>query len=431
MVQHSASEWEGRGVADTDGAAGRLHVETRLATLGRGAHEPGQPLNVPIVPASNFRAASHGQAGREYSRDDGTPGWDALEELVGDLEGGAAVCFSSGMAAIAAVLELLPVGARVVVPRDSYTGLRALLADGAAAGGRWRLRTVDMTDADELTAAVADADLVWLETPSNPLLEVVDIAAVAAAARAAGALVAVDNTFATPLLQNPLALGADVVVHSATKSIGGHSDLLLGVVVCGRAEDRARVARRREVAGATPGALEAYLALRGARTLAVRLRQAQESARELAGRLAAHPAVGRVRYPGLPGDPHHDLAARQMRGSGTVLSFEVADAGAADAICAHVRVIASATSLGGVESTIERRAELPGQEHVPAALLRLSVGVEHVEDLWADLTAALDAAAPDAAATDTAATDTAATDTDTAATVQSTVRSDVPVRSQP
>ena len=360
---------------DDDMAAVGLRVETRLAVLGR-PHEPGQPLNVPIVPASNFRAAPSGTAGREYSRDDGTPGWEALEELIGDLEGGPAVCFSSGMAAIAAVLELLPVGARVVAPRDSYTGLRALLEDGAAAGGRWAVRTVDMTDADELAAAVHEADLVWLETPSNPLLDVVDIAGVARAAAAAGALVAADNTFATPLLQNPLALGADFVVHSATKAIGGHSDLLLGTVVCRRPEDRARLVRRREVAGATPGALEAFLALRGARTLAVRLRQAQESAGELARRLAAHPAVGRVRYPGLPDDPHHALA----------------DADTADAVCAHVGVIASATSLGGVESTIERRAKLPGQEHVPAGLLRISVGCEHVEDLWADLAAALDTA---------------------------------------
>jgi cystathionine gamma-synthase len=366
-----------------------LRVETRLAVLGRGGSGPGQPLNVPIVPASNFRAAPTGTAGREYSRDDGTPGWEAFEELVGDLEGGPAVCFSSGMAAIAAVLELLPVGARVVAPRDSYTGLRALLEDGAAAGGRWRLRTVDMTREDELAAAVREADLVWLETPSNPLLHVVDIAAVAAAS---GALVAVDNTFATPLLQNPLALGADFVVHSATKFIGGHSDLLLGAVVCRRPEDRARLVRRREVAGATPGALECFLALRGARTLAVRLRQSQESAGELARRLVAHPAVGRVRYPGLPDDPHHALAARQMRGFGAVLSFEVADAGTADAVCAAVRVIASATSVGGVESTIERRAKLPGQRHVPAGLVRISVGCEHVEDLWADLAAALDAA---------------------------------------
>ncbi|MCU1671750.1 MAG: Cys/Met metabolism pyridoxal-phosphate-dependent protein [Blastococcus sp.] len=368
-----------------------LRAETRLALLGRGAHEPGQPLNVPIVPASNFRAAPDGAAGREYARDDGTPGCDPLEELLGVLEGGPAVCFSSGMAAIAAVLELLPVGARVVAPRDSYPGLRALLEDGAAAGGRWRLRTVDMTDADELAAAVAEADLVWLETPSNPLLEVVDIADVTAAAAAAGALVAVDNTFATPLLQAPLQLGADFVVHSATKFIGGHSDLLLGAVVSRRPDDRARLVRRREVAGATPGALETFLALRGARTLAVRLRQAQESAGELARRLAVHPAVARVRYPGLPDDPHHAGAARQMRGFGAVLSVEVGNAGTADAICTLVRVITHATSLGGVESTIERRAKLPGQDHVPAGLLRISVGCEHVEDLWTDLAAALDA----------------------------------------
>ena len=370
-----------------------MHVETRLAVLGRGSGQPGRPLNVPIVPASNFRAASDGTAGREYARDDGTPGWEALEELLGDLEGGPAVCFSSGMAAIAAVLELLPVGARVLVPRDSYTGVRALLGDGAAAG-RWAVRTVDMTFDDEVMAAAGDADLVWLETPSNPLLDVTDIAAVAAAAAAGGALVAVDNTFATPLLQSPLQLGADFAVHSATKFIGGHSDLLLGAVVCRRPADHERLVRRREVAGATPGALECYLALRGARTLAVRLRQAQESAGELARRLADHPAVGRVRYPGLPGDPHHALATRQMRGFGAVLGFEVAGADAADAVCRNVAVVAHATSVGGVESTIERRAKLPGQEHVPAGLLRLSVGCEHVEDLWADLSAALDGRPP-------------------------------------
>jgi cystathionine gamma-synthase len=384
------------GSAHPDG----LRVETRLAVLGRGSHQPGQPLNVPIVPASNFRAAPSGAARREYARDDGTPGWEALEQLLGDLEGGPAACFSSGMAAISSVLELLPVGARVVAPRDSYTGLRALLEDGAAAGGRWTPRVVDMTHDDELAAAVRDADLVWLETPSNPLLDVVDIAEVAAAAAAAGAAVAVDNTFATPLLQAPLALGADFVVHSATKFIGGHSDLLLGAVVCRRPEDRARLVRRREVAGATPGALECFLALRGARTLALRLRQAEESAGELARRLAAHPAVGRVRYPGLPADPHHARAARQMRGFGGVLAFEVGNADTADAVCARVRVIAHATSVGGVESTIERRAKLPGQDHVPAGLLRISVGCEHVEDLWADLATALDATALDATAVD-------------------------------
>ena len=377
----------------SDDVGRQLHVETRLAFLGRGSSEAGQPLNVPIVPASNFRAGATGQSGRAYSRDDGTPGWDAFEELLGDLEGGAAVAFSSGMAAIAAVLESLPVGARVVAPLDSYTAVRGLLGDGVTAGGRWRLRIIDMTDDAELDAAVRDADLVWLESPSNPMLHVVDIARVAAAAHASDALVAVDNTFATPLLQSPLDLGADFVVHSATKFIGGHSDLLLGAVVCRRAADRERLVRRREVAGATPGALESFLALRGARTLALRLRQAQDSAGELARRLHAHPAVSRVRYPGLPDDPHHALAARQMQGFGAVLSFEVADANSADALCANVAVIAHATSLGGVESTVERRAKLPGQEHVPAGLIRLSVGCEHVEDLWADLAAALEAAA--------------------------------------
>jgi cystathionine gamma-synthase len=302
------------GMLDARGSSG-LRVETRLAVLGRGEHQAGQPLNVPIVAASNFRAPAQGLGAREYSRDDGTPGWDALEELLGDLEGGRAVCFSSGMAAIAAVLELLPAGARVLVPRDSYGGLRALLADGAAAG-RWQVTTVDMTDRDTLLAAVNDADLVWLETPSNPMLEVVDIAQVVGRAREAGAVVAVDNTFATPLLQSPLQLGADVVVHSATKFIGGHSDLLLGAVVARDEHDHARLVRRREVAGATPGALECFLALRGARTLALRLRHAQDTAWELARRLQAHPAVDRVRYPGLPDDPHHTVAAAQMEGFG-------------------------------------------------------------------------------------------------------------------
>jgi cystathionine gamma-synthase len=368
-------------------------VETRLTALGRGDPQPGRPLNVPIVPASNFRAAATGQEARAYARSDGTPGWEALEQLLGDLEGGHAACFSSGMGAIAAVLELLPAGARVVAPRDSYSGLRALLADGAA-GGRWQVRTIDMTDDEALGTAVEQADLVWLETPSNPLLEIVDIAQVAAAAAAAGATVAVDNTFATPLLQAPLSLGADVVVHSATKFIGGHSDLLLGAVVARNAEFHARLVRRREVAGATPGALECFLALRGARTLALRLRQAQDSAADLARRLQTHPVVGRVRYPGLPDHPQHDRAARQMSGPGAVVSFEVPDAATADALCERLRLISHATSLGGVESTIERRAKLLGQEHVPAGLLRLSVGCEHVEDLWDDLAAALDAGRP-------------------------------------
>ena len=231
----------------------------------------------------------------------------------------------------------------------------------------------------------------WLETPSNPMLHVVDIAEVTAAAAAAGALVAVDNTFATPLLQNPLQLGADFVVHSATKFIGGHSDLLLGVVACRRPEDHRRLVRRREVAGATPGALECFLALRGARTLAVRLRQAQESAGELASRLASHPAVRRVHYPGLPDHPQHDTrhpADARVRSSAQLRGRRRRNRRRG---LRHVQVIAHATSLGGVESTLERRAKLPGQDHVPPGLLRLSVGCEHLEDLWTDLDSAITA----------------------------------------
>ncbi len=362
-----------------------MHPQTTLVTTGRGGG-PGQPLNVPLVLASTFRAGPDG--GREYSRDDGTPTWEALEEVVGALEGGEAVAFASGMAAAAAVLDLLPVGARVVAPTDCYAGVRALLADGAALG-RWAVDLVDVTDTDAVLAAAAGADLLWLESPTNPLLEVADLRVLCAAD---GPLVAVDNTFATPLLQRPLALGADVVVHSATKFIGGHSDLLLGLAVAEGALAQ-RLRHRRELAGATPGAVEAFLALRGVRTMALRLEQGQRSAGELARRLSGHAAVQRVRYPGLPSDPGHARAAAQMAGPGAVLSFELRDAATADAVCAAVRVVHAATSLGGVESTMERRAKLPGQEHLPPGLLRLSVGCEHVEDLWSDLEQALSASA--------------------------------------
>lgn len=360
----------------------------------------GEPLNVAVVLASTFHAATaslvtgpgngsgSGGAGREYARDDATPGWEALEQVLGELEGGAAVSFSSGMAAIAAVLDLLPTGAHVVAPTDCYTGVRALLNDGRRQG-RWSVELVDVTDTPAGVAAAARADLLWLESPTNPLLQVADLPALCAAGRAGGALVGVDNTFATPLLQQPLALGADVAVHSATKFIGGHSDLLLGAAVAADPDLAGRLRRRRELAGATPGALETYLALRGMRTMAVRLERGQLSAGELARRLAEHPAVGRVRYPGLSSDPGHARAAAQMSGFGAILAFELPDAAAADAVCATVGVIRSATSLGGVESTIERRAKLPGQEHVPPGLLRLSIGCEHVEDLWDDLAAAL------------------------------------------
>jgi cystathionine gamma-synthase len=378
---------------DQPAAPARLHPETAVICAGRPRHAAGEPLNVPIVLASNFQAGAmaapgSGQDGRAYSRTDATPGWEALETAVGQVEGGHAVAFSSGMAAIAAVLDLVPAGGRIVAPADCYFGVGELLAD-AQQHGRWAVDRVDLTDTAAVQAAADSADLLWLETPSNPLLEVADLPALCAAARRAGAIVGVDNTFATPLLQQPLALGADLSVHSATKFIGGHSDLLSGITIARDQALAGRLRHRRGLSGATPGALEAFLALRGLRTLALRLDRGQANAAELARRLDGHPAVSRVRYPGLPGDPGHRTAAAQMTGFGAVLAFEVTDARTADRLCDALHVIVHATSLGGVESTIERRSKLPGQEHIPAGLLRLSVGCEHIDDLWNDLNSAL------------------------------------------
>jgi cystathionine gamma-synthase len=377
-----------------------LHPETAVICAGRPRRAGNGPLNTPVVLASNFHTTSTALPGaddgiRVYSRTDATPTWEALETAVGELEGGHAVAFSSGMAAIAAVFDLMPGDARIVAPKDCYFGVGELLADGEKQG-RWAVDRVDLTDTASVQAAVAGAALLWLETPSNPLLDVADLPALCAAGRNAGAMVGVDNTFATPLSQQPLALGADVVVHSATKFIGGHSDLLSGITVARQEPLAERLRHRRGLTGATPGALEAFLALRGLRTLALRLDRGQYNAGELARRLDEHPAVSRVRYPGLPGDAGHRIAAAQMTGFGAVLAFEVADAATADRLCDTLRVIVHATSLGGVESTIERRSKLPGQGHVPPGLLRLSVGCEHVDDLWSDLNSALLLAAHEA-----------------------------------
>jgi cystathionine gamma-synthase len=335
--------------------------------------------------ASTFHAGGEGA----YARTDGTPTWRALEEAVGELEGGEAVLFSSGMAAVAAVLDTLRVGARVVHPTVSYLGVRRLIGDHAEAG-RMEATPVDVTDADAVIAAARGADLLWIETPTNPLVGIADLERLAAAAADLGIPSVVDNTFATPLLQRPLELGCDVVVHSATKLIGGHSDLLLGIAVCRDVERAESLRGVRHDSGATPGGLEAWLALRGLRTLPVRLAQAQATALELARRLQAHPQARRVLYPGLPDDPGHELANRQMDGFGTMLAFQV-EGGAqqADALCDAVRLITHATSLGGVETLIENRAAQEGEEHLPEGLVRVSVGCEHVEDLWEDLDAAL------------------------------------------
>jgi cystathionine gamma-synthase len=356
--------------------------------LDGAAPAAGAPINVAIPMASTYHADGVISYGRE-----GNAVWEALEEVLGSLEGGWALTFASGMAAIAGVLETLPVGAVVVAPEDAYLGTRGLLAD-LAGRGRLRGRLVDITDTAATLAACEGADLLWCESPTNPMMAIADLVALSAGARNLGVPVVVDNTFATPLLQRPLDLGADVVVHSVTKFLSGHSDLVMGAAVIRDEERWGELRLRRSLHGGIPGPLEAFLALRGVRTLPVRLERAQSNAAELARRLAAHPAVSLVRYPGLPDHPGHELAARQMDGFGAMLSFELhGGAPAADALCGAVRVCVHATSLGGVETLLERRQRWEGEESTPPGLVRVSVGIEDIEDLWDDLEAALGAPA--------------------------------------
>ncbi|MDH3754904.1 MAG: PLP-dependent transferase [Acidimicrobiia bacterium] len=361
-----------------------LHIESWVIAAGRD-RTPGSPLNVaPVLASSAVRGGEW-----TYARDEGTPTWAALEEIVGGLEGGHAVAFSSGMAAVAAVFDGLAVGATVVLPDDCYQGVAALASDGERAG-RWSVIALDVRETRAWVEVAADVDLIWVESPSNPLLRVADLPAIGAATRRPGAILAVDNTFATPINQRPLELGADIVVHAATKFIGGHSDLLSGIAVAADEGLAGRLRRHRTLSGATPGALETYLASRGARTLPLRLERAQATALELAGRLVDSPSVDVVRYPGLTADPSHDVCARTLDGFGAIVTFDLAtDAAGTERFCDQLRLITHATSLGGVESTIERRAAIAGQEHLPESLVRLSVGCEHVDDLWRDLEQAI------------------------------------------
>ncbi|GGO70284.1 trans-sulfuration enzyme family protein [Nocardioides deserti] len=343
---------------------------TRAVHLGRPAHEPDQPLNEPITPASTFVAGGD----REYGRY-GNPTWAAFETALGGLEGGRALAFSSGLAAVATVLDLVGHGAKVVAPRNCYNGTILQLAD-LEARGRLRTELVDVTDTDAVVKACDDAALVWLESPTNPALEIADLPTIIAAAHEAGAYAVVDNTFATPLLQRPLESDADLVVHSVTKYLAGHSDVLMGAVVTRDDELFSVLKGRRDLIGAVPGTFEAYLALRGLRTLHLRVERAQANATELARRLAEHPAVGEVRYPGFGGIVAIVLAQGAM---------------AADLLTHKTRLWVHATSLGGVESTFERRRRWKSEPAtIPDALVRLSVGVEDVDDLWEDLRVALD-----------------------------------------
>lgn len=360
--------------ADTlPGAADTLAPATRVVALGRDSASPGAQVGAPLVLTSTYRA----DGPVAYARS-GNPTWTAFEETLGSLEGGDALVLASGMAAVAAAFSLLPHGGTVVAPDAGYNGVMATLADLEAAGAA-SVRRVDVSDTGAVVAALPGADLLWLESPTNPLLEVADLPALAAAAREHRVISAVDNTFATPLLQRPLADGADVVVHSATKFLAGHSDVLLGAVVTAPTQAgrdlHERIRRHRLLHGAVAGPVETWLALRGMRTLHLRLERACANAADLAARLGGHPAVRRVRYPGF----------------GAIVSIEVAGGAAgAERVAAATRLWVHATSLGGVESLLERRRRQPNEPgRVPEDLLRLSVGVEDVEDLWRDLSAAL------------------------------------------
>jgi cystathionine gamma-synthase len=368
-----------------EASEGALRPETVVINLGRPAAVADGPLNVPITPASALQAG--GESG--YARDGHAP-WAALEEVIGALEGGRALTFSSGMAAATAAIGLFGTGAVIVAPTVAYMDVRRSLTRLQEAG-RAEVRFVDITDTDAVIAACGGANALWLESPTNPLLGIADLPSLLAMARERRMLSVVDNTFATPLLQRPLELGADVVVHSATKAIGGHADLLLGAVVAASDAHFSALREARELGGATPGALESFLCLRGLRTLPLRLERSQRNASVLAERLSDHPEVSEVRYPGLASHPQHQRSRDTLGGPGFMLTFRVRGGAArADALVDAVAVLTHATSLGGVETTLERRARYPAERGVVAEdLLRVSVGCEHVEDLWADLQQAL------------------------------------------
>jgi cystathionine gamma-synthase len=366
----------------------RLAPSTLAVSAGRPPRDPGAPVNTPPVLSTTYAAGGP----VSYARV-GNPTWTAFEEVLAALEGPGtrAIAFASGMAAIAAVVDLVPVGGHVLGQTIAYSGTRGLLARHASTG-RLRLTEAPPTTADLMAAVTPGTALVWLESPTNPTLHVIDIAAVAAVAHAQGALVVVDSTFATPLGQDALELGADVVVHSATKYLSGHSDVLLGAVVVRSPELAEGLVQRRIMAGGIPGPMETWIALRGMRTFPLRWERSCATAAELARRCQGHPAVRRVRHLALPDDPGHPLATKQMSAYGAIVSVDLrGGADAAEQVAASTQVWLHATSLGGVESTLERRRRWPEESpDVPDGLLRLSVGIEDVDDLWADLRDALD-----------------------------------------
>ncbi len=346
-----------------------LHPETSAITAGRPEVAPDASLNPPIVFSSTYHAGGPVGYGRY-----GNESWSALEAAISELEGGQTLSFSSGMAAISAVFSILPIGAPVVASNQGYSGTMGLLNQHHASG-RLEVRFVDITKTDEVIAALKGAALLWLESPTNPCLDIADLPTLIAAAKKQTIGVGVDNTFATPLVQKPLSMGADIVMHSVTKFLAGHSDVVLGSLSTTDTALFKRLDESRRFNGSIPGPFEAWLALRGIRTFPVRFRAAEKNAQQLVSRLEAHGKITKVRYPGF----------------GAVISFEIdGSAEQAEKVCESSQLITHATSLGGVESLWERRRRWALESpSVPEQLIRLSVGCEHVEDIWQDIEQAL------------------------------------------
>ena len=374
--------------------------ETRAIHAGQEPDPQTGAVVPPVYQVSTYAQDGVGglRGGYEYSRS-GNPTRTALEECLASLEGGTrGLAFASGLAAEDTLLRtVMAPGAHAIIGNDAYGGTYRLFAKVAEPWGVEHT-PVDLTDLDAVRRAVRKGQtrIIWAETPTNPLLTVVDIAALADIAHEAGALLVVDNTFASPYLQQPLALGADVVVHSTTKYLGGHSDVIGGGLVVADAELGDRLAYHQNAMGSVPGPWDSWLVLRGVKTLGVRMDRHCANAKAIVDLLTSHPAVTEVYYPGLPGHRGHEVAARQMRDFGGMVSFRVAG-GEQEAVdlCARTRVFTLGESLGGVESLIEHpgrmtHASAAGSAlEVPADLVRLSVGIESVDDLVADLKQAL------------------------------------------
>ncbi|MBR1920668.1 MAG: aminotransferase class V-fold PLP-dependent enzyme [Kiritimatiellae bacterium] len=356
-------------------------------------------VNVPIYQTSTYRQRSLGESsGWEYSRT-GNPTRAALESLIAALEGGThGFAFGSGMAAISAVLSLFKTGDRILLSRNVYGGtFRVLDKVFRSFGLAYSLEDTD--DLASLERALApDVKAVFIESPANPLLTITDLAAVSAFARRRGLLTIVDNTFMTPYLQKPLALGADIVVHSATKYLGGHSDLVAGLAVTGRSDLAERLAFIQNATGGVLGPFDSFLLVRGIKTLGVRMDRHVANAEALAARLARHPAVSRVWYPGQPDFPGHDINARQAKNGGAMISFELAEGHDHREFFRALRLVTLAESLGGVESLVchpasMTHAAIPRETReeigITDRLIRLSVGIEDVDDIWADLEQAI------------------------------------------